>query len=216
MNNFFSTDNWIFQKLSQAADLAILSVLWIVCCMTIVLIIPGTAALYHTTYKVVRREYGSLLGEFWQSLKSNCKQGIVLSLLALAGAALVRFSFRFSTLAGLAEEIRFLYYCVGWITTVVLCLIMVYICPLLSRFHMPLGKLVGNAFLLGIRHIPTTLLCAAIVLSAGTGVYLLYILLLFLPALACFAISFPMEKVLIQYMGDPPQDPADPDRWYWE
>lgn len=216
MNGFFSSDNPIFHRLSQAADLVLLSILWIVCCMTVVLVVPGTAALYHTTHKVVRREYGSLLAEFWQSLKSSCRQGIVLSVFALLGAVLVRFSFRFSTLPELAERVRFAYYCVGWGTAVVLCLILVYLCPLLSRFHIPLGRLIGNAFLLGLRHIPTTLLCAAIMLAAGTGIYLLYILLLILPALACLAISFPMEKVLMQYMGDPPADPADPSSWYWE
>lgn len=216
MNDFFSTDNRIFYRLSQLADLIFLSVLWIICCMSVILVIPSTTALYHTTYKVVRREYGMLWKEFWNSLTGSCKQGILLSILFLLGMLLVRFLFSFSALPGLAEGIRFAYYWISWLTAVMITLVSVYICPLLSRFHIPLGKLLGSAFLLSLRHLGTTLLCGAIVLAAMAGVYFVYILLLLFPALACFAISFPMEKVLVQYMGEPSKDPSDPHSWYWE
>ena len=76
MQNFFSPENKIFFRLTQLADLIFLSVLWILCCLTIVLAVPASAAMYHAAYKVIRREHGSLLREFWDNLKKNCKQGI--------------------------------------------------------------------------------------------------------------------------------------------
>ena len=211
MKGFFSAENRIFYRLTQLADLVLLSVLWIICCLTVVLFVPATAAMYHTAYKVIRREYGTLVKEFWSNLKQNCKQGLVLSVLFVVTALLIRVLFRFSSLPELSKNVSFAYYCLAWLTTAVLAVMVVYVCPLLSRFRMPLGKLLGNAFLLGVRHFPVTLVGLLILLAAVVGIYFIYILLLVLPALACLILSFPMEKVLRQYMGEA----SDPDDWYW-
>lgn len=215
MQNFFSPENKIFFRLTQLADLIFLSVLWILCCLTIVLAVPASAAMYHAAYKVIRREHGSLLREFWDNLKKNCKQGIGMTLLLAAAAVLVWFLFTFSGLPELSATVRFFYYCLAWATAVMLVLLLVAVPPLLSRFRMSFGKLLGSALSLSLRHLPTTVLCALIILAAAVGVYYWFFLLLLLPALACLIISFPMERVLSQYMGDPPSDPADPGAWYW-
>ena len=210
MKGFFSEENRIFYRLSQLADLVLLSVLWIISSLTVVLLVPATAAMYHTAYKVIRREYGTLWKEYWLNLKQNCRQGILLSVLFAASVLLIRLLFRFSSLSELSDTVRFVYYCLSWLTSVVLAILLVYVCPLLSRFRMPLGRLLGSAFLLGLRHFPVTLAGLLILLAAAAGVYFIYILLLLLPALACLVLSFPMETVLRQYMGDA----SELDGWY--
>ena len=56
MNKLFNMDSPFMIKLAKFADMVILSILWIVCCIPIFTIGPATAALYHVTLKLARKE----------------------------------------------------------------------------------------------------------------------------------------------------------------
>ena len=53
---FFHPDNIIFRALARLVDLVGLSLLWAVCSIPLVTLVPATAALYHALYRVFRKK----------------------------------------------------------------------------------------------------------------------------------------------------------------
>ena len=56
MDRFFNMDNKFFTFMSRVADLIILNLLCIVCCIPVVTIGPSIAAMFYVTLKMVRNE----------------------------------------------------------------------------------------------------------------------------------------------------------------
>jgi uncharacterized membrane protein YesL len=85
-------------------------------------------------------------------------------------------------------------------------IVTIYIFPLLSRYHMTIKNLFKTSFLIGNRHLLTTLLCMA---SLGVIVVLFYKLtgLFILISISLYALcsSFIISNVLKKYMPDEKQ-----------
>ena len=69
--------------LTKIADMIIVSLYFILCCVPLVTLVPSCCALYQTASKVLRRDVGNLTQEFFKTLKMNLRQGIPLSLIYL-------------------------------------------------------------------------------------------------------------------------------------
>lgn len=224
MGNFFSSEGPLYQFLDKAGRLILISLVWILCCIPVVTVLPATAAFYYTVIKSIRRGHGYLLREYFSSLKSNIKRGILLSTIWLFTIALLLFNIRTmwasETLYGLVItmlNLILIFFGIGF---------GVYICPMLSRFSIQTGRLVRLASVMVFRHLPVTIL-----LSAGTGgcimlVYLafqtvsseedvmpLIALLLILPGVWCYISTFLVEPVLKKYMPPPKEGES---AWYYE
>ena len=91
MDRFFNMDNKFFTFMSRVADLIILNLLCIVCCIPVVTIGPSIAAMFYVTLKMVRNEESYIVRGFFKSFKQNLKQGIVINLIMLAAALLLYF-----------------------------------------------------------------------------------------------------------------------------
>lgn len=96
--------------MSRVADLIILNLLCIVCCIPVVTIGPSIAAMFYVTLKMVRNEESYIVRGFFKSFKQNLKQGIVINLIMLV-AALLLYLTSASAAAHLAPSVRFLWYC---------------------------------------------------------------------------------------------------------
>ena len=82
MNNIFNPDNKFFSFMGRVADLMILNLLCIVCCIPVFTAGPAIAAMYYITLKMARNEI--LCGKgFFHSFKQNLKQGIVIQIIML-------------------------------------------------------------------------------------------------------------------------------------
>ena len=86
MRSFFSADNFLFYCCMVVLDVAVLSLMWLVCCIPVVTIVPATAALYYSCVKCVRfRNEGPYLN-FLSSFRENLRVGVPVSA-AFAAAA---------------------------------------------------------------------------------------------------------------------------------
>lgn len=83
MGNIFRFDSKFGQLLSKIADCAALSLLWLVFCMPVITAGAATSALYYTAVKVLRKDEGAVVKEFWHALKVNFRQSTLALLLAL-------------------------------------------------------------------------------------------------------------------------------------
>ena len=139
MDRFFNMDNKFFTFMSRVADLIILNLLCIVCCIPVVTIGPSIAAMFYVTLKMVRNEESYIVRGFFKSFKQNLKQGIVINLIMLAAA-------------GKVLMVLFM------MILVVYLMIFLYIYPVLAKFYNTIKNTFTNAFLMSIRHLPYTAL----------------------------------------------------------
>lgn len=216
MNNLFSMDNGIFNFLGKMWDIIIISIIWALLCIPIVTIGPATTALYYTVVKVIRRERGYLLREFFHSFKTNFFSGMILGIILTAAFSILYIDLNFAKSIEDAN-IRFIF--LGIFTAflfITLCCT-VYVFPLLSRFTMGKLQILKTALLMSVKHLPTTILMLVIVGIFALGIWILPIII-FISSGACILLcSLPLERVLKKYIPKTEEgDETKVDAWYLE
>ena len=89
MNRFFNMDNKFFVFMGRVADLILLNILCILCCIPIVTAGASITALYYVTLKMARDEESYIIRSFFRSFKQNFKQATIINvILLLTGAVL--------------------------------------------------------------------------------------------------------------------------------
>jgi len=144
----FNLNNQLWGFLNAIANLIILNLLWILCCIPIVTIVPSTAAMHYVTLKMVKKEDPYIIRSFFHSFRENFKQGIVLSVifLVLAGVLYVDIEIlqKFST-----DFHQFLL-TASYVICVLVVITVSYVCPLLSRFQNTVAATLKNAVIIAL------------------------------------------------------------------
>lgn len=219
MWSLFNPENKFAQFVIKFVDTLILTFLWMVSCLTVVGIGPATAALYHTCVKVIRRDRGTLIKEFFGSIRDGWKTSIpvgIIAVILIASGVLIDIpNFLILFIHETTEQLTF-----GIISAVKLFIalgILVYIFPIISRFHVGVVKSVFLSVIFSFRHFLTTVglvlgTALAIFATANTPV-----LLFIMPALYMLGVSCLMERILKKHMSKEDRE-LDPnkDQWYLE
>ena len=85
----FDYDGFLVKMLVKAGNMMIVSFLWLISCIPIITIIPATAAMFHTTTKVIRQSGTGVVRDFFTSLGNSLKKGVPLSLICIVLALLL-------------------------------------------------------------------------------------------------------------------------------
>ena len=83
MGRFFNLDSPLMTFLSKMADLMILNLLTLICCIPIITAGDAMTALYYMTVKMVKNEECYLVKGYFKSFKENFKQATIIWLIAL-------------------------------------------------------------------------------------------------------------------------------------
>ena len=140
----------MLRYLEALADLCIVSVYWLVCCLPVVTIGASSSALYFTVTKVVRQEKGSLTSTFFTAFRQNFKQGIFLSLIfALCCVLLAAYLVLGQSIS--SESGSYIAY---WVIVALMAVIIIgtfaYVFPLLARFNQKTWTIIRASFFLGV------------------------------------------------------------------
>lgn len=213
MSDWQSPEGPIFSWLDKIGQMIVLSLMWIVGCLPVVTAVSSTTALYYAVIKSVRRGRGDAVREFWHSFKENLRRGIPIAITALVIGALLGLNLRYCLANSDSTSVTVTV--ANALALVVLAILLVFICPILSRFQMRVREAWKLSFVMAIRFLPYTIL-----LAVGFAVLVLlqiYILpmptLLIVPAAWCYLTTYPVEKALRKFM--PEKKPED-DAWYYE
>lgn len=210
LQNLFNPGNALFRWCAKLFDLIVLSVLWAMLSVPIVTMGPATAALYYTVVKCIRRGEPEPYRNFFACFRLNFKVGAIAGILVAALAALALFLY--STLLAMAlGGVRAAYLlCVAYsVLLLVLLGVAAFLFPVLSRFTLGLGALFVKSFQLALRHLPSTVIVALIVLQAGTSMLRYLYPVLILPGFAALLISLFLERIFVKYT--PTEEPAAQD-----
>ena len=86
MDRLFNMDNKFFTVMGRVADLIMLNVVFLICCLPIVTIGASLTALHYVTLKMARNEESYIIRSFFKSFKQNFKQSTLIWILMAAVA----------------------------------------------------------------------------------------------------------------------------------
>lgn len=147
-------DGKIMNFLSRLGDMFILNVVYLVSCIPIVTIGAATTALYYNTLKMAENRESYVWRDYWKSFRQNFKQAtviwmILLFFIAVLGADAV-------LLGGLGESLRAVVALLIIVLGIFLIMAGVYVFPVLARFDNTVKNTFKNAFIMAVRHLPST------------------------------------------------------------
>lgn len=210
-----STEDSVFQHRHRAYSfvcICAISVLWVLSVLSAVGFGPGSAAAYYVTVKVIRKEQGKLLPEFWASFRENWRNGLVLGLGALLLAALLVFLIQFSS--SVSEQGQ------GWVVlsyVYFLLLLMLgcfcmFLFPAFSRFRMGMWHGLKFSCAITILHLLTALTCLLVWYLAYRIIRYLPIMIVVLPGTCMLICSYIVEPILRGFT----KKTSETDAWYLE
>jgi uncharacterized membrane protein YesL len=154
MGKLFDQNHPLMRGLTDLGNVLLLSVCWVLFSIPVLTIGPATDALYYGTQKVVNGENIRVFRCFLKSFRENLKQGILLTIIFGAAAALIYYDFLFSYIVeeslGKILRIAFIVLAVIWVAMVS------YTFPLQAQFQNSLKNTLKNAMLLSLVHLGKT------------------------------------------------------------
>ncbi|MFQ6819843.1 MAG: YesL family protein [Blautia sp.] len=216
MNRFFSMDNKFFVFMGKVADLCLLNLVCLACCIPIVTAGASITALYYVTLKMVRNEESYIFRSFFKSFKQNFRQATIIHLIMVAAAVLLYLDTNIVKVMG--EPMSQIMSVIFAVFTLVYAMILLYLYPILAKFYNSVKNTFTNAILMAIRHLPYTIImliiCALPLLiffvpSLQMQMTLILLLLLFGMAVIAYLNSFFLVKIFDKYIPENSEEDAD-------
>lgn len=164
MSRFFDMESPLFRGLSKLADIMILNVVFLICCLPIVTIGASLTAMSYVTLKMKDEEEGYIIRSFFRSFKLNFKQSTLIWLLMLFLGIFLGLDFVIiGNMEGSMSSVMKILVIMG---ALIWMMIFVYVFPLQSRFYNPIKATLQNAIILAIANFPKTICMIAIIIGA--------------------------------------------------
>ena len=207
MGRFFSMDNKFFTFMNKVADLCILNIICLVCCIPIVTAGASITAMYYVTLKMVRNEEAYIVRSFFKSFKDNFKQATIINLIMIAVGAVLYLDLNVAKnmpgSAGQSFHVIFMAF------VIIYYVLFLYVYPVLARFYNTIRNTIKNALFMAIRHLPYTVvmvligLCPLLLLFIGSyqiqsTLFALFLVMGF--GVIAYCNSFFLVKIFDHYM----------------
>ena len=181
----FNLDSPVMVFLSKVANLMILNVLTIICCIPIFTAGAAITALYYVTIKMARGDDPYIIKGYFKSFKENFKQATIIWLIMLVVIAIIAVDWRVTLVMMTGSSAKIM-------KTVLFIVSGLYIFPVLSRFDNTVKNTFRNAFLISFMNLPKSVLIVIIhlipvALLLVTIQALPFLFLLGVPAVAYFS-----------------------------
>lgn len=156
MGSIFNLDSPLMQGLGKVADLMILNLIAVICCIPIVTVGASLTALNYMSLKIVRGEETYIIKGFFKSFKENFKQATAIWLLLLLAYIILIGDFFIMKNSGLEFHIAFKVIII--VVGVILLFTTMYVFPVLAKFDNTIKRTFKNAFIMSILQFPKTIL----------------------------------------------------------
>lgn len=202
--------------MGKVADLCLLNLVCLACCIPIVTAGASITALYYVTLKMVRNEESYIFRSFFKSFKQNFRQATIIHLIMVAAAVLLYLDT--NIVKAMGEPMSQIMSVIFAVFTLVYAMILLYLYPILAKFYNSVKNTFTNAVLMAIRHLPYTIImliiCALPLLiffvpSLQMQMTLILLLLLFGMAVIAYLNSFFLVKIFDKYIPENSEVDAD-------
>ena len=203
--------------LTKIADMIIVSLYFILCCVPLLTLVPSCCALYQTASKVLRRDVGNLTQEFFKTLKMNLRQGIPLSLIYLLLFAMLFGMKQFYDWKGVQTNLGSVYFVFVLVFSLVLACVSYYLIPVITRFSVTLVNGLRLALYFGSKNLFTMIPLVITFAGAVALVYVIPYTLIIVPGFYAWLWALPVEKSFRDYIrNELPNPEAHDGMWYME
>ena len=207
MGRIFDMDNKFFGFMSKVADLCILNIICVVCCIPVITAGASITAMYYVTLKMVRNEEAYIVRSFFKSFKQNFKQATIINLIMLLIGVVLYVDLNVSKAmqGGAGQIFQVIFMAFGLIYFI----LFLYVYPVLARFYNTIKNTIKNALFMAIRHFPYTVVmviiavCPLLLLlvksyQIQSTLFVLFLLMGF--ALIAYCNSYFLAKIFDNYM----------------
>ena len=148
MDRFFSMDNKFFTFMGKVADLFILNILCLICCIPIVTAGASITAMFYVTMKMVKNEEAYIIKSFFKSFKQNFKQATVINLIMLVLAVILYVDM--SIVKQMGQPLGQIMNIIFLAFSVLYVMVFLYIYPVLAKFYNSTRNTFINAVLMSV------------------------------------------------------------------
>lgn len=198
----FDYDGFLVKMLVKAANMMIVSFFWLISCIPVLTAIPATAALFHTTSKVIRQSGSGVMRSYFSALRGSLKKGIPLSLICIIFGLLLYTALDFGRQMWKTGIFWTLYYAFGFFLAFVFLTMLLFIPPSLSRFESSIGTTLRLSLYLASKNLLRSIWYMFLLGLMALIVYIYPITILILPGLYSDLICGGMEKALSAFMKE--------------
>lgn len=157
----FDPDSPIMSFLARVADLVILNVLWLLCCLPVVTAGASTTAMYHVVRHLQEESISSVTRDFFRSFKSDFRQATPVYLLLLIPTAAVVMNAWI--LSAQSSDVVPVYLRAIWmVSALMLTFVVSFVYPVMAYFDDTVWKTLRTAAVLAVAKLPRTVLISAI------------------------------------------------------
>lgn len=150
----FNIDGPFFSFLNKMADLCILNLLFLLCCLPIITIGASCTALYTITFRMVENREGYIAKSFLTAFKENFKQSTIVWIPSLL---LLFFMLADIRIFSSSENSQYRLLLIGaYLILFLIFMFLLFIFPVIARFSNTTSQIVKNSFLMELRHLPLT------------------------------------------------------------
>lgn len=154
-------DSPIMSFLARVADLVILNVLWLLCCLPVVTAGASTTAMYHVVRHLQEESISSVTRDFFRSFKSDFRQATpVYLLLLIPTAAVVMNAWILSTQS--SDVVPVYVRAIWMVSALMLTFVVSFVYPVMAYFDDTVWKTLRTAAVLAVAKLPRTVLISAI------------------------------------------------------
>ena len=198
----FEQNNRIIQKLNKAADLVILSCMWLASCLPVITVGAACASAYDAVIKIIRQDSGQVFQTYWSAFGKNFRNTwlytLLLSLLTagLVFIAVRLWPIRFQFLGG----IYFFMTCFFVLTVLIYA---THLFALIGRFTLPPKTLAKVALWMTFSKPGSNLLLAFVLLGCAWMVLTVWQLVFALPGLFFWFLTYLEEPAFHRFLNYP-------------
>lgn len=147
MGRIFDMNNKFFRFMSKVADLCILNIICVVCCIPVITAGASITAMYYVTLKMVRNEEAYIVRSFFKSFKQNFKQATIINLIMLLIGLVLYVDLNVSkAMQGGAGQI---FHVIFMAFALIYFILFLYVYPVLARFYNTIKNTIKNALIYG-------------------------------------------------------------------
>lgn len=159
MRKFFSDSNPVIRGLTKLADLMWLNALFIITSLPVFTIGAAASALYYESMRVVQGEESYITRDFFKAFKNNFKYATIVWI--VSAFLLLLFGYTFYVLG--KSDLSYAHIAMGilGVPIILICFMLLYVFPIMSRFENTLMNTVINALLISLAQFPKTILMLA-------------------------------------------------------
>lgn len=186
MGKLFNLDSPILRVLGTLADMCLLNIMTILCCLPVFTAGASITAMHYVLLKMVRNEEGYVWKDFWKSFKGNLWQGMAIGSILLIFVAF--FLVDCYIFKGMVETVSVPMLAIAGAFALFLYMIYLYAFPLLAHFHNTVLGTIKNAFFVGVMAFPQTIL---MMIVTALPIVLIYQYAQILPLIIMFGFTAP-------------------------